>query len=194
MSRLDDAIARIDAANAEDPNLVVVDGQSRPSELVYSQRMSATLARLYPDASEELKLAARAQHIRRWTVPRDSYPMDRPGYLRWRNELKARHAFLAAEILATSGYEQASIERVSSLIRKHNLKNDKEAQALEDVVCVVFLEHYIDAFVTKHDDAKVIDILKKTWVKMSDHGHASALALPYSGHVARLISAALDGK
>lgn len=194
MPRYDDAIARIDAANADDPNTVVVDGASRPAEVVYSQRMSETLAQLYPHASEELKLAARAQHIRRWTIPRDSYPMDRPGYLRWRNELKARHAFLAADILAKSGYEQPAIERVGALIRKHNLKNDAEAQALEDVVCIVFLEHYADAFIAKHDDAKVVDILRKTWGKMSEHGHAAALELKHSDRVGRLIGAALDGK
>jgi len=190
MSRLDDAIARIDAANADDPNRVAVDGEMRPAEVVYAERMTATLARLYPEASEALQLAARAQHIRRWTVARASFPMDRSGYLRWRNDLKAKHATLAGEILAGAGYDDATIARVGALIRKQNLKGDAEAQALEDVVCVVFLEHYADAFIAKHEDPKVIDILRKTWGKMSERGHRAALALQFSERVGRLLRAA----
>jgi len=149
MSRLESAYARIDAANAEDPTLIEVDGCSRPAELVYGERMTSALGRLYPDASEGLLLAVRAQHIRRWTVPRASYPMDRPGYLRWRNDLKRKHAEWASAILADCDYAADEIARVASLIRKENLKRNAEAQALEDVASIVFLEHYAADFALK---------------------------------------------
>jgi hypothetical protein len=178
MSRLETAYARIDAANAEDPRSVVVDGRSRPAELVYSERMTSVLDRLYPEASEMLKLAAHAQHIRRWTVPRESYPMDRPGYLRWRNDLKRKHAEWTAAILAGCGYTEGEIARVASLIRKENLKRDAEAQALEDVASIVFLEYYAAEFAPKHEAAKVASILAKTLAKMSDRGRRAAMELP----------------
>jgi hypothetical protein len=178
VSRLETAYARIDAANAEDPTLIDVDGRSRPAELVYGERMTRVLGRLYPDASEALKLAIRAQHLRRWTVPRASYPMDRPGYLRWRNDLKRKHAEWAGAILADCDYAADEIARVGSLIRKENLKRDPEAQALEDVASIVFLEHYAADFAPKHDAAKVAAILAKTLAKMSGHGRKAALDLP----------------
>jgi hypothetical protein len=180
MTRYDDAIARIDAANAEDPNRVRVDGAERPAELVYAERMSEALAQLHPEAPEELRLAARAQHIRRWTVPRASYPAGRAGYHRWRNDLKRRHADWTGAILAEAGYGANEIARVGALIRKEDLKSDAWAQALEDVACLVFLRHYADAFAVKHERAKVIDILRKTWGKMSEEGRRAALCLPLS--------------
>ncbi len=188
MSRLETAYARIDAANAEDPTRVTVDGRLKPAELVYGERMTATLARLYPEASETLKLAVRAQHLRRWTVPRESYPMDRTGYLRWRNDLKRRHAEWAGAILAECGYAPAEIERVGALIRKENLKRDAEAQALEDVAALVFLEHYLDDFAAKHDDAKLAGILAKTLAKMSEKGREAALLLDLSSRIRTLIA------
>lgn len=187
MSRLHDAFAKIDAANAEDPTLIPVDGVERPAELVYGERMSATLARLHPDASETLKLAIRAQHIRRWTVPRSSYPMDRVGYLRWRKDLQRKHAEWAGAILAECGYPEDVISRVASLIRKENLKRDAEAQALEDVAAIVFLEHYAVPFAAKHEPAKVKDILAKTMNKMSEYGREAALRLDLPPAVASLV-------
>lgn len=178
MSRLETAYAAIDTANAEDPNVIEVDGRTRPAELVYGERMTRALARLYPDASEALKLAVRAQHIRRWTVPRASYPMDRPGYLRWRNDLKRKHAEWTGAILAEHGYTADEIARVGSLIRKENLKRDAEAQALEDIASIVFLEHYAADFAPKHDAEKIAGILAKTLAKMSDRGRAAAVELP----------------
>ena len=133
MTRYDDAISRIDANNGEDPTLVPADGAEIPAELAYGRRMSAALASLYPEASEELRIACRAQHIRRWTLPRNAYPMDRAGYHRWRTELKDRHARLTGEIMRECGYGDPQIARVEQLIRKENLKRDGEAQALEDV-------------------------------------------------------------
>ncbi len=189
--RLKQVLAEIDAANAGDPNLVPDNGVARPAEVVYSERMSAVLDRLHPNASELLKIAARAQHIKRWTVPRSSYPMDRVGYLKWRNELKRLHAELAAEIMERSGYPADDIARVKALIRKENMKRDAQAQALEDVVCIVFLEYYAVDFAAKHDDAKVITILQKTWVKMSSAGQFAALALPLPEKLRGLIDTAL---
>ncbi len=185
------AIALIDAANADDPNKTPDRGQMRPAELVYGERMSKTLDRLYPSASELLALAARAQHICRWTVSRSSYPEGRIGYLRWRTDLKKQHAEQTATILDTSGYDGAEIARVQSLVRKENLKTDAEAQALEDVACVVFLEYYFAGFSEKHDTDKIIAILRKTWRKMSETGRQGALALEFSPEVGALIERAL---
>lgn len=182
----------IDAANAEDPARIDVDGESRAAELVYGERMSAVLDEVYPDASDALRLAARAQHIRRWTVPRSSYPMDRTGYLRWRADLKRRHAEMAGEIMRAGGYAEDEIARVGSLIRKERLKQDAESQALEDVACVVFLKHYVDEFAAKHDDEKLVAILRKTWAKMSEHGHAAALRLALSPRISDLVGRALQ--
>jgi hypothetical protein len=191
MSRLETAYEKIDAANAEDPTLIEVDGRSRPAELVYGERMTSALDRVYPDASEALKLAVRAQHLRRWTVPRASYPMDRPGYLRWRNDLKRKHAEWASAILADCDYAADEIARVASLIRKENLKRNAEAQALEDVASIVFLEHYASDFAPKHEPEKVVDILAKTLKKMSEHGRNAAVALPLPPGLRDLIAKAI---
>ncbi len=190
-NRLRTAIASIDAANAADPNLVSDCGMDRPAALVYAERMSAVLNRLYPEASELLRLAARAQHIQRWTVPRTTYPMDRAGYFEWRNHLKQRHADLAGDIMARCGYSDAEITCVQSLLRKINFKRDPQAQALEDTACIVFLQYYADEFAAKHTDEKMIEIFRKTWVKMSDKGRAGASALPLSDRLRRLVGAAL---
>ena len=190
--RFKQVIAEIDAANALDPDQQLSDNAAdRPAALVYGERMSTVLERLYPDASELLKLAARAQHIQRWTIPRSNYPMDRPGYLQWRNHLKRLHADLAGDIMGRCGYNAAEIARVQSLLRKENFKRDPEGQALEDTACIVFLDYYADEFATKHDDGKMITILKKTWIKMSDTGRQAAMALSLSEKLRGLIGSAL---
>jgi sirohydrochlorin ferrochelatase len=191
MTPFERAFSQIDTANAADPNSVDIDGTTRPAELVYSERMSALLQRLVPDASEALRLAARAQHLRRWTIPRETYPMDRAGYHRWRGELKRRHAEWAAEILQDCGFDAPAIERVGQLIRKENLKTDAESQALEDVACLVFLQHYAADFAAKHDREKMIGIVQKTWKKMSDRGHEAALTLALDPAVRELVVEAL---
>jgi hypothetical protein len=190
-SRFDAALALIDDANAQDPNMISTDDGDHPAELVYSQRMSEMLARIYPHASEELQLGVRAQHLKRWTAPRADFPMDRKGYHAWRNGAKRMHAEEAGEILASVQYGTQEIERVQSLIRKERLKRDDDAQALEDVACLVFLEHYFSAFAAKHDDEKLIGILRKTWVKMSATGQDAALQLPLEGAARGLIERAL---
>lgn len=179
-ARFDRALARIDAANAEDPNRESVDGRERPKELVYSERLTAMLERFAPDASEALRLAARAQHIQRWKIPRTDYPMDRIGYLQWRKRLHKFHAQLAGDILRESGYDEATIAAVGALLRKEGLKSNADVQALEDVVDLVFLESYLADFVAKHgeyDVAKFTDILAKTAKKMSPRGREAAVAL-----------------
>ena len=176
-SRLTRTYALIDAANADDPTKVTLDGVERPSAQVYGERMTARLAKLAPDASDILKAAARAQHIRRFDVPRGSYPMDKPGYHAWRNALKVRHGELLAAIMRQTGWSEAEVERAGQLVRKERIKRDPEAQAVEDCASLVFLEfEYVD-FGAKYDDDKVVDIVAKTWVKMSDTGHAQALEL-----------------
>lgn len=190
-TRLETVLAAIDAANAADPNRVTVEGEERAAEHLYGGRMSEVLARLHPDATEHLQIAARGQHIERWTSPRNSYPEGRVGYLKWRKALMDYHAGRLAEIMRQAGYEEGDVARVSALVRKEKIKYDAEAQALEDVICVVFLEHYFADFAAKHEDAKLIDIVRKTWTKMSPRGHEAALALALPGRAGRIVEAAL---
>ncbi len=191
--RLQDAIARIDAANAEDPNREFVDGAAQPKEVVYAERMTGWLEKLSPEASGALRIAARAQHIERWTMPRAEFPDGREGYLRWRTTLAKFHAERTAAIIAEAGYQADVIDRVKGLLRKHRLKTDPEVQMLEDVACLVFLESYFADFSKRHDEAKVIGILRKTWAKMSPKGHAAALALDMPDEARLLVEKALSG-
>jgi Domain of unknown function (DUF4202) len=191
MSLFDEAICRFDEANAQDPTAEFVDGVTRPRELVYGERMSDCLARFAPDAPEPVRLAARGQHLCRWRIPRASYPDGRAGYLKWRTDLHKLHADLAAQILKEVGYDDATIARVGSLLRKRGLKTDPDMQLLEDVICLVFLENYFHDFARKHDEAKLISILQKTWRKMSDRAHRAALALSYAPEDLVLINKAL---
>jgi hypothetical protein len=192
--RFEAAMQQLDAAHREDPNREVREGQELPAELLYAERMTRWLQRLAPDASEPLRLAARCQHLCRWMIPRGRYPMDRPGYHRWRSDLARFHAEKAGEILRAVGYEEETIARVQSLVRKERLKLDPEAQLLEDVICLVFLESYFADFSRKHDREKLITILRKTWKKMSPRGHEAALALDLSPADRALIEKALaDG-
>lgn len=171
------ALERIDAANAQDPNLATVDGREYPSELLYSMRMTEWLGRLEPAASEALRLAVRCQHLRRWAIPRSTYPMTRAGYHQWRTALARFHADEAGRILREVGYEDATVARVQSLVRKERLKADPETQALEDTACLVFLENDFVDFARRHEPQKVTEILARTWRKMSERGRAAALAL-----------------
>ena len=185
------AIKAIDAENAQDPNQEIDQNIAYPKELLYSNRMYKKLADFCPEASEEVKISAKAQHICRWKMPRDLYPMDRVGYLKWREELKKFHARTTAEILAEAGYDETFINRVSFLIEKKLLKKDAETQLMEDVICLVFLEYYLEPFVEKHDDEKLKNIILKTWHKMSEKGHEKALKINYSASNLQLIKDAL---
>jgi hypothetical protein len=193
--RLQAVIAEIDSANANDPRQDMVAGKPHPREVVYSERMSECLSRLYPEASEALRVAAHAQHICRWQIPRDKYPLGRQGYNAWRSACRDHHAALTSAIMRRHGYAASEIAQVEKIIRKEELKRDPESQALENVVAVVFVEHYLDEFVAAHkdyDDAKLADILRKTLRKMDPTGHAAALGLSLPEPTRRLIGMALQ--
>jgi hypothetical protein len=188
-------IAAIDAVNAEDPRTTEINGEARPFESVYAVRMTRTLEGLYPDASELLRIAARAQHIRRWQIPRDTYPRNREGYQKWRVELRKLHSELVGGIMNENGYSQDEIEQVGTFLRKEKLKKSPDSQALENVVDVVFLGHYWDDFVAKfpqYEDEKLIDIVGKTLLKMSSKGHEAALALDLPEDTQRIVLAAVE--
>lgn len=187
--RFEAAIRRFDDANRADPNREVFEGREHPRELLYAQRMTHWLDRLAPEASEPLRLAARSQHLCRWQIPRQQYPMDRAGYYRWRTRLYAFHAEKAGTILRQVGYDAATIARVEELLRKLRIKSDPEMQLLEDVICLVFLENYFADFSRQHDEAKLITILQKTWRKMSPRGQQAALQLPLSVEARALVEA-----
>ena len=189
--RFHQAMHRFDEANGEDPYHEIVDGVAYPKELLYAQRLTSWLEHFAPEASEALRLAARSQHIRRWVIPRDHYPMDRRGYLLWRTTLSKFHADTAAAILRDVGYEEVMIQRVRSLLRKEGLRRDPEVQCLEDVICLVFLENYCAEFAGQHDAAKALSVLRKTWSKMSPRGHEVARTAGLRAEVQRLIDAAL---
>lgn len=172
--RLRRAIERFDAENAQDPTRTSEDGVEAPEAVLYARRMTAWLERLAPDAEEAVRLAVRSQHIRRWEVPRSSYPMTRAGYHQWRTAAARFHAEVAGRILRDVGYDEAMVTRVQSLLRKERLKEDPGAQLLEDVACLVFLERTFAPFAAAHEDEKVTEILRRTWRKMSDRGRAAA--------------------
>jgi hypothetical protein len=177
--RFERAIALFDAANSEDPRQDAgPDGKPVPRELLYARRMSEMLERFAPDASEAVKLAVRAQHIQRWKTPRDSYPMDRNGYLQWRTGLYKFHAETAGRLMKDAGYDDEMIERVKTAVGKKGLKVNSETQMLEDVIDLVFIEHYMLGFAGQkpdYNEEKWLDIIRKTWKKMSDSAHAFAL-------------------
>jgi Domain of unknown function (DUF4202) len=173
------AIAAFDKANSEDPNKEVSDGKEYPKELLYAQRMTEMQERFAPEASEAVKLAVRAQHIQRWKIPRSNYAMDKPGYMLWRTTLYKFHAETAGNLMKEAGYDDEMIARVKTIISKKDLKTNPETQMMEDIVDLVFIEHYMLYFAGQHadyDEAKWIIIIKKTWQKMSSGAHDFALA------------------
>ena len=187
-------IREIDVFNANDPRRIMVDGVSRPREVVYAERMSACLLRLYPDASEELRIAAHAQHIGRWQIPRDSYAAGRDGYNAWRTACREHHATLVSGILGRHGYAADQIAKVAKVVRKEELKRDPESQALENVAAVVFVQHDLADFIGAHpsyDDAKFVGILNKTLRKMDATGHAALIGLRLPADASRIIGLAL---
>lgn len=191
-NRLEKTLAAFDAANLQDPNTEIVDGKTVAKEWIYAQRMSAQLHKFCESPSEALQLATRSQHICRWKSPRSDYPMDRSGYKKWRLDLAQLHGEIAGGIMAKHGYDESMIARVKDLLLKRSLKRDDEVQALEDVICLVFIEFYLEDFASKHDEEKLIDIIRKTWNKMSEKGHAAALKLPLSESMLSLVGKALS--
>jgi len=190
--RLEQVIAAVDAANADDPHTVVVHGETRPKELAHSELMTAWVRRLDPDCSDEQLIAARAHHLRRWSIPRDDYPRDRPGYLRWRTALRRQHAEDVAAIMREGGYDDTAIARVQAIVRKQGLGRDPAVQTHEDALCLVFLETQFDELAgLLDDDDKMVDILRKTAAKMSPAGLEAAQGLAYSPDGAALLQRAL---
>jgi len=191
MTLFDTALSKFDDYNSQDPNHELVDGQSVPKELVYARRMSERLTSFAPDAAEEVRLAARCQHIGRWQIPRTTYPADKKGYLQWRNKLKDHHAALAEGILKEAGYSQDMVDKVKFLLLKKELHHNQQTQLLEDVVCLVFIEFYLADFAAKHDDEKVVDILRKTMKKMTGRAIQAAREIELDPRTATLIAQSL---
>lgn len=191
--RLTAALAAIDAANAADPHTVAVGGAERPKEQAHAEMMTWWVRRLAPDCSDHQLIAARAHHLRRWVIPRDTYPAGRAGYLRWRSALGRRHADDVARIMRSAGYEQVDIDRVQAIIRKQGLGHDPEVQVHEDALCLVFLETQFEGVAARiDDDDKMLDILRKTVRKMSAAGLAAAQALPLSAEAGALLARAVE--
>lgn len=190
-SQIQRIFEKIDQMNAEDPNVESVEGNEVAKEWIYGQRMTEMLTTYKNNPSVALQIAARGQHIRRWHIPRSEYPMDRKGYLKWRTMLKIYHGELLNELMLEEEFDQADIEKVVELVNKKKLKTDQESKELEDVVCLVFLKFYFHDFAAQHPDEKVIDIVQKTWGKMTDKGHEMALQLNYESEDLALIQKAL---
>ncbi len=188
--RFEAALRRFDEENARDPNPEPAAG-GRPRELVYAEWLSGWVLRLSPTASEELRLAARCQHLCRWLVPRQSYPMTRAGYLRWREELMKFHARKAGDILRQLAYPEPTIARVQGLNLKKDFPQDPESRILEDALCLVFLEHQLTELAAKASEEKVIGALRKAWGKMTPAGQAAARQIQFAPKAGELLERAL---
>lgn len=189
--RFAEAIRRFDEENARDPNTLEINGERLPRELVYARWLTEWVLRLCPQASEALRLAARCQHLRRWEIPRESFPMDRAGYLRWRTTLQRFHAEQSARILREVGYPEEIVRRVQELNLKKGLPHDPEMQVLEDALCLVFLEHQLEDLASRISEDKLVNALARSWKKMSAAGRAAALDLHYSERVRPLLARAI---
>jgi len=190
-SRFQAAISAFDRENSEDPHTLSVDGAERPRELVNAERLSAWVERLAPNASEALRLAARCQHIRRWQIPRASYPADRAGYLRWRTQLGRFHADTVTRILEGLGYDRELIDAVRRINLKQGLHSNADTQTMEDALCLTFLEFEFEEFCVKYPAEKVTAVVQKTWKKMSAKAHQAALGLPFTQGSLQIVQRAL---
>lgn len=184
---LQQAFAKFDTYNETDPNQEISEGKTYPKEVLYAERMTKKLNDYAPNAPEYMQLAVRCQHIGRWEIARNSYPMDRPGYLMWRSQLKIHHTKIAGPILKECGYDEETISKVKALLLKKNLSQNPDTQLIEDVICLVFVEFYLEDFIKKHSEEKMIDILKKTLKKISPRGIEEALKISMTDEVKDLI-------
>ena len=192
MTKLEQALAAFDQLNSQDPNQVNFNGGKIAREQLYSQRMHSRLMQFKANANEALILAVYSQHIQRWKIARDTYPMTRSGYKQWRQRLAGFHAETAAKVLSKLDYDQETIEKVKYLLQKKGLKRDEDSQMLEDVVCLVFIEYYLAEFAEKHNEEKLIDIIRKSWRKMSDKAHQVALNIDLPEELKGLITKAIS--
>ena len=191
MDRFERAKLAFDQLNALDPVQEMVDGIERPRLVVQADRLSSWIERLEPHASEALRLAARCQHIERWTIPREDFPPGRVGYLQWRTKLARFHADRSESILRGAGYDDVVVQAVRRIVTKQHLHSNTDSQTMEDALCLVFLEFEFDAFLEKHPDQdKAVEILEKTWKKMSARGREAALTLSLSPRAKALVAAA----
>ena len=186
------AIAAIDAANADDPHTIAVGGVDRPKEQAHAEMATAWIEQLRPDAPEELRLAARAHHVRRWEIPRSDEPDGRPGYLRWKRRLQEHHAAIVSSILDDVGYPPEVVERVAAIVKKERLRSDPDVQSLEDALSLVFLETQLAELADKLEDEHLVDVLRKTLRKMTPAGHAAAATIPLAEREQRLLEEAVD--
>jgi len=191
MTQLENVLLAIDNVNSADTNTTLVDGISHPKELLYGQYMSACLDKYWPNASEHLQIAVRAQHVKRWHLKRTDFAIGKKGYLTWRKELGIFHAATAKSLMLEQGYSEQTSDITAAIIRKENLKSNSESQTLEDVACLVFLQFYFDEFAAKHNEEKIIRIVQLTWRKMSAQGQEIALTLSLPPHLATLVGKAL---
>lgn len=187
------AVAAIDAANAEDPTVVHVRGEDVPLALVHGRLAAMWIPHLAEAPDDPLLLAARAHHLRRWEVPRASYPEGRPGYLRWRRDQKARHAHDVAALLRNAGYDDAAVERTQRLIRREGLGADPDAQAVEDAACLTFLETQLSALIPRFERGHYLEVIRKTARKMSPQGLALVAEVPLDAAARALLAEALGG-
>jgi len=190
--RMQLAFAGFDEYNKRDPKVITTEGEGTvPEEYFFALQLYNWVKKLEPQASEALLLASRCQHIGRWESPRESYPEGKAGYLNWRSNLAKYHAYVAAGIMGEAGYNEPEIEEVQRILLKKQLKTDPEVQVMENALCLVFLEFQFEDFSEKHDEAKIIRILQKTWGKMTGPGREAALSLNYSEKAMSLLKKAL---
>jgi len=189
-NQLEQCYQAIDDINSQDPNLDP-HAQNTAKSLVYGQRMTSTLSNFMDNPPQLLAIACRAQHIQRWFIPRQDFPMGRIGYLNWRRKLAEHHADLGSKIMQANGFSDKECQQLRKILTKQGIKSDPLVQALEDVACLVFIQYYFDDFCQQHDDEKIIRVLQKTWAKMSDKGHKAAAQLTLSNQGQRLINQAL---
>ena len=187
------AIEQLQQLNAEDPNELIVDGQAEKKEVIFAERLSVWVKKVAGEPSAALQVAAYGQHVERWKSARTDYPEGRAGYLRWRKDLSKRHAEVTCRVAEEAGLPDEVIAAIRKINLKQNLRGNPESQVMEDALCLSFLEHEFEEFSAKHPDEKVIDIVQKTWGKMSERAHGMALELPLSGRPLQLVGRALEG-
>ena len=192
MDKIAEAFALFDAYNQQDPKKIKREGIEYPSEYFYALQLHDWVINLQPAASEALLLASRCQHIGRWKISRDKYPAGKAGYFKWRTDLAKFHADTASALLREAGYDDREINSVRHIMLKENLRTDPDVQTMENALCLVFLQFQYEDFLAKHDDQKVIRIIQRSWLKMSDPGRAAALKLSFKDKARVLLDEALS--